>query len=343
MGSDKNKKLLLADDSITIQKVVELVLADEGFELKLANNGEEAMEALPSFMPDIVLADLEMPVMGGYELCRNIKSAPATRSIPVILMVGAFETVDEDLIKEAGADDYIIKPFESHDLISKLRNALPAEEEAAPPAEGFSEILAEAADEGWPTGFSHDEPAEFADEQTAGKTEEEPAGKTEEELVAEEYVEEVMVPSVEESAGGMMPLSETEDMIKGEAFSERGIMPPEAEEKIPPAAAAPVAAISPEELKAAIEAQVGASVQEAIGKVDFAGIILNAAVPVMTEIAQKIAGESLPNIVESLVNQAAAAASAELKSEVERVVWETVPELAESIIKKEIESIKQGI
>ena len=73
MGNE-SKKLLLADDSITIQKVVELVLADEGFELKLANNGEEAMEALPSFMPDIVLADLEMPVMGGYELCRNIKS-----------------------------------------------------------------------------------------------------------------------------------------------------------------------------------------------------------------------------------------------------------------------------
>ncbi|MDA8171025.1 MAG: response regulator [Nitrospiraceae bacterium] len=303
MGNE-SKKLLLADDSITIQKVVELVLADEGFELKLTGNGEDALEALSSFKPDIVLADVEMPKMGGYELCQTIKSSPATNSIPVILMVGAFETVDEDLIKKAGADDYIIKPFESHDLVSKLRNALPAEEEERLAAEGFSEILAQAADETDFTGglarkgFEVDHPKD--------------------ELVSEEYVKEVVVSPVEEAA---RPAPEAKPDMPA-------ISPP---------------AINPEEIKAAIEARVGASVQEALGQLDLARIILEAAAPALSEAARKIAVETLPGIVESLVSQATAAAMAETKKEVERVVWETVPELAESIIKKEIESIKQGI
>jgi CheY-like chemotaxis protein len=78
-------KLLLADDSITIQKVVELILAEEDFDLKSTNNGEEALALLSSFKPDVVLADIEMPKMNGYQLCEKIKQDPSTSNIPVIL------------------------------------------------------------------------------------------------------------------------------------------------------------------------------------------------------------------------------------------------------------------
>lgn len=117
-------KLLLADDSITIQKVVELILAEEDFEIRTAGNGEEALAVMRSFGPDIVLADIEMPKMNGYQLCEKIKQDPSTSSIPVILLTGAFEPVDEELAKQVRADDYLIKPFESQELISKINAVL---------------------------------------------------------------------------------------------------------------------------------------------------------------------------------------------------------------------------
>jgi CheY-like chemotaxis protein len=117
-------KLLLADDSITIQKVVELILAEEGFEIKATNNGEEALAVIPSFKPDIILADIEMPKINGYQLSEKIKQDPLMSSIPVILLAGAFEPIDEELAKQVKADDFIIKPFESQELISKINAAL---------------------------------------------------------------------------------------------------------------------------------------------------------------------------------------------------------------------------
>src|SRR3990172_12179278 len=117
-------KLLLADDSITIQKVVELVLAEEDFEIKSVGNGEDALSVMNSFRPDIVLADIDMPKVNGYQLCEKIKQDPATANVPVILLAGAFEPIDDELSKKVGADDSVIKPFESQELISKINAAL---------------------------------------------------------------------------------------------------------------------------------------------------------------------------------------------------------------------------
>ena len=117
-------KLLLADDSITIQKVVELVLAEEDFQIKSVSNGEDALNLLDTFKPDVVLADIEMPKVNGYNLCEKIKKNPLTSHVPVILLAGAFEPIDEELAREVGADDFVIKPFESQELISKINAAL---------------------------------------------------------------------------------------------------------------------------------------------------------------------------------------------------------------------------
>lgn len=115
------KKLLLADDSITIQKVVDLTFADEGVTVLTVNNGREAIEKLSEFAPDIVLADVFMPQMGGYEVCEHIKQNEQFKHIPVMLLVGSFEPFDEAEARRVGADDTLTKPFQSiRNLIDKV-------------------------------------------------------------------------------------------------------------------------------------------------------------------------------------------------------------------------------
>lgn len=115
------KKLLLADDSITIQKVVDLTFADEGVTVLTVNNGREAIEKLSEFAPDIVLADVFMPQMSGYEVCEYIKQNDQLRHIPVMLLVGSFEPFDEAEARRVGANDTLTKPFQSiRNLIDKV-------------------------------------------------------------------------------------------------------------------------------------------------------------------------------------------------------------------------------
>jgi CheY-like chemotaxis protein len=115
------KKLLLADDSITIQKIVDLTFADEGVTVLSVNNGREAIEKLSEFAPDIVLADLFMPQLSGYEVCEHIKQNEQLKHIPVILLVGSFEPFDEAEARRVGANDTLTKPFQSiRNLIDKV-------------------------------------------------------------------------------------------------------------------------------------------------------------------------------------------------------------------------------
>jgi CheY-like chemotaxis protein len=115
------RKLLLADDSITIQKVVDLTFADEGVSVVCVNNGREAIERLEEFVPDVVLADVFMPQMNGYEVCEYIKQNEKLKHIPVMLLVGSFEPFDEEEARRVGANDILTKPFQSiRRLIEKV-------------------------------------------------------------------------------------------------------------------------------------------------------------------------------------------------------------------------------
>ena len=115
------RKLLLADDSITIQKVVDLTFADEGVNVLCVSNGREAIEALTEFSPDVVLADVFMPEMNGYEVCEYIKQHDKFKHIPVMLLVGSFEPFDEEEARRVGANDTLTKPFQSiRRLIEKV-------------------------------------------------------------------------------------------------------------------------------------------------------------------------------------------------------------------------------
>src|SRR5215470_700317 len=118
------KKILLADDSITIQKVIELTFSDEDFDVVTVGNGRLALEKLPEVRPDIVLCDIIMPEKDGYEVCEQIKRNPAFSHVPVLLLTGAFEPFDQERAARAGYDGSLAKPFEPETLIAKVRDLL---------------------------------------------------------------------------------------------------------------------------------------------------------------------------------------------------------------------------
>lgn len=105
--------LLLADDSITIQKVVNLTFSDEGYEVRAFGDGDSAMSAILEQRPDIVLADVNMPGQDGYLICEELRQNDATRDLPVILLVGSFEPFDGQRAAAVGANAYLTKPFQS--------------------------------------------------------------------------------------------------------------------------------------------------------------------------------------------------------------------------------------
>jgi DNA-binding response OmpR family regulator len=121
--------LLLADDSATIQKVVNLTFEDEGIEVIGVGDGDAAMERFSAIRPDIVLADVNMPGLSGYKVCENIRQQEDGKNTPVILLVGSFEPFDEAEARRVGATDVLTKPFQSiRQLVAKVTELLPKRE-----------------------------------------------------------------------------------------------------------------------------------------------------------------------------------------------------------------------
>ncbi len=138
-------KILLADDSLTIQKVVELTFSDAETRLMAVGSGDRAVQALDDFQPDIVLADVVMPGLTGYDVCDAVKRRSGGPFVPVVLLTGTFEPFDRSRAERVGSDAIVTKPFDSHalqglvrDLVTRARAARQDAETAAlaapPPA-----------------------------------------------------------------------------------------------------------------------------------------------------------------------------------------------------------------
>ena len=117
-------KLLLADDSVTIQRVIELTFADEDVQVVAVGDGKKAIASIQADRPDIVLADVGMPERDGYEVAAFIKSNAELAHIPVLLLTGAFEPVDEARARAVGCDGVLVKPFEPQMVINRVRDLL---------------------------------------------------------------------------------------------------------------------------------------------------------------------------------------------------------------------------
>ncbi len=301
-------KLLLADDSLTIQKVVELVLADEHFEIKTFIDGEQALAAIESFCPNIVLADIEMPKLNGYQLCEKIKKNASTVHIPVILLAGAFEPFDENYAKSIGADDYIIKPFESQELISKVKSLLisagPGSEEEIAAVTVQEEAQPISVEEiHWDEELAVEreeksEDREIADKEYEAKAAFSSTGKAFEEEMADALKEDIPL------ASGLSGLVDT------------------------------LALPSKEEILDIVSQSVENRVSDLIGSDSvevFSAAIREVVSATLAQDAPKIIGD----VTRELVMEMMQSLHGEILAAIDRVV----PEVAETVIKREIEKI----
>ncbi len=115
------QRILIADDDSNIAELISLYLMKEGYETKKTSDGREALRMVPIFDPDLIILDIMMPEMDGYEVCREVRK---NSSVPIIMLTAKGETFDKVLGLELGADDYMVKPFDTKELVARVKAVL---------------------------------------------------------------------------------------------------------------------------------------------------------------------------------------------------------------------------
>jgi len=327
-------KILLADDSITIQKVIGIIFGGEDYSLTVVDNGKAALEKALEIDPDILLIDALMPGMSGYEVCEQIRATPSLAAKPILFLTGSFEPFDETKAKNCGADDFIAKPFESQQIIAKvtelceraaLRSAEAAkvvEVEPEPPAFASVAPPVEAAPENVITpnniwdAFTPQEPSAEVPLEPLAELESTPFSSSSPESVESPWIpiDEQSFQFEEESAAAVPPATAYEPpQVDDIAFDNTPFAVPPID--IPTDATAP-----PVEL---LEIPEPAPI----------------APPENLDVSTPSQQVQVPELTEEQLKAAIAAAS---KDVIERIVWEVVPDLAETMIKEAIRKITEG-
>ena len=126
----EKQRILIVDDDYNIAELISLYLTKECFETRIVGDGEEALKLFPVFEPNLVLLDLMLPGIDGYQVCRELR---ASSQVPIIMLSAKGEIFDKVLGLELGADDYMIKPFDSKELVARVKAVL-RRYQAAPPS-----------------------------------------------------------------------------------------------------------------------------------------------------------------------------------------------------------------
>lgn len=378
--------LLLADDSITIQKVAGIIFGSEDYTLTVVGNGTAAVEKARELHPDVLLVDALMPGMSGYEVCEAIRSDRSLAATPILLLTGSFEPLDEEKIRQCGADDHILKPFESQQIISKVqklyqlgrgRAAVPAA--LLQPADETPGVLAAPfsappAFEPTPFGLSAFEPAPLAAAEPSFETfsfqQEEPelSGTPDDPwgTYTQQPAEPAAVPPV--SVPVPPPLPELEQLyvspaaavppplpVVEEFYEQSAPVPPPLpliEELAPPALPESQVDTSIGAAWTPVEEQTFEFVETVAAPPEPAPFEAPAAValPLVAELPPAAVEETpavattqsaevavaVPQLTEEQLKAAIMAASQET---IERIVWEVVPDLAETMIRDAIRRI----
>ena len=117
----EKQRILIVDDDYNIAELISLYLTKECFETKIVGDGEEALRVFPEFQPNLILLDLMLPGIDGYQVCRELRS---TSQVPIIMLSAKGEIFNKVLGLELGADDYMIKPFDSKELVARVKAVL---------------------------------------------------------------------------------------------------------------------------------------------------------------------------------------------------------------------------
>lgn len=388
-------KLLLADDSITIQKVVGIIFAnDEEYALTVVDNGNAALEKAREIRPDVMLVDALMPGKTGYEVCEAVRSDAALATVPILLMTGAFEPFDEEKARRCGADDFISKPFESQQLIDKVRElaALAATRASQAPAEaaavvetaepfsfeaiepfaaaerpvaettfgGEAPFAAGVAEQSPAAFFAVEEAAPSDDLWGAFELEDEVVGEVVAEDEAGEEVVEAAAFALEQPGGseeaveigavGEFGLPATEFAFSEEEPPAFAVTSAEEEVSFAPAAEEPAGFVASdnepftvEEVEPAeslAEELAASTAAFAAEEVAFGAPAMGAVEPAAVA-SPEVAGPAAGTV--TLTEEQLAAAISRISREIiERIAWDVVPDLAETLIKEEIRRIKTG-
>jgi two-component system, cell cycle response regulator DivK len=119
-----SKRILVVEDQPDARQIIRDMLASTDYEITEAENGEEALVAIAKQRPDLILMDIQLPVMDGYATTRQIRADPALRSIPIIAVTSYALSGEEQKARAAGCDDYVPKPFSPRELLAKIRQRL---------------------------------------------------------------------------------------------------------------------------------------------------------------------------------------------------------------------------
>jgi CheY-like chemotaxis protein len=316
-----SRTILLADDSVTIQKVVELTFMDQDWEVVAVGDGKAALAKLSEEPPALLIADVHMPGAGGYEVCRRAKEIHP--GLPVLLLVGTFEPFDEQQAAASGADGHLKKPFDSQDLLAQVEALAGGRAATSPPMEA-------AADE--PEVSELEPPSLTADASGAVELELEPADSPAPEDDLFELPPLDAAPEPELAAPAPPPPAASAERVSSrtapielptlaapEPVADAAA--PEEPEPVPPAVevapAAPAAAPAPTPVAAAAAAPAGPDAQAGNGN----GSLSDQDVDRVARRVAELVGEKL----------------------LREVAWEVVPDLAELIIKERIRELESQV
>lgn len=345
------KKILLADDSVTIQKVVELTFMDQDYEVTAVGNGDAAIAALEAGLPHLVIADVHMPGADGYAVCRRAKELSA--ALPVMLLVGTFEPFEESEVAACGANGYLRKPFDSTVLLADAERLL-AEAGTDGPDSGQGDVVEEpASSEGltWDEAPVSESTAAISHSFSEGGSDEAPLEAISEyELSEVEELPEVEVAAEESSAALESELAGADDGDAAISWDAVEVEPePLPSEPLPsetlPAepdslsAATPEAAETPgpmttEPEPLELEPAPWAAPQAVSGP----GVV--AAEAPAAEAPASSNGSAEEELVERIARRVV-----ELMSErvVREVAWDVIPDLAEVVIRDRIRELEADI
>lgn len=297
------KTILLADDSLVIQKLVGLSFANEDVEIVTTDNGTEAIEMARALHPDLVLADVVMPGLSGYEVCQAIKSEPQMADIPVILLTRTSESFNEELATEIGAKGHITKPFESQTLAAKIHEIL----EDSPTAVSSSETASPVSEGG-------ESPGDYF-LQSEGDTSVLAHTSNHELLVEPLTRDEFREQRDPEKTEGLTPFADDDwDLLLGGSSSSEAHLTP---------SSARTGSWEDEDTDAVIETLL---------KEDTGSRPTEANPPQITRLVERLAWEAFSDLPEAVVKS--------VVERVEAIAWEVIPQMAEALIREEIRRMK---